>query len=243
MVELGRNRYVVVVAARTISPNLQFSVAFAGRAGNLRPAMTPHEEPSPAGESPVPQKRAGTPRRSRRGGRGRRRSGARREGGPASAAPLADTTTPSVPSGFETSATESTLPEAPIDDTRGQVAGDAVSEHHEFRGPRDPEPREERLPAPERTDRHDFRPASPAAVAEAIEEVTEIIASLRQVLDQMDEVLETLELAEVQKTADEREIQSLRNALRQLDRRNTGSRPEPPAHEQRSSEPRRDRRR
>jgi hypothetical protein len=39
------------------------------------------------------------------------------------------------------------------------------------------------------------------------------------VLDQMEEVLETLELAEIQKNADEREIQSLRQMLRQMDRR------------------------
>lgn len=86
---------------------------------------------------------------------------------------------------------------------------------------------EHRQPARHPIERRDFRPASPAAVAEAIAEVNQIIASLKQVLDQMEEVLETLELAEVQKSADEREIQSLRNALRQFERRGGGEpRPE-----------------
>ena len=70
--------------------------------------------------------------------------------------------------------------------------------------------------------------------SEAIEDVNQIMTSLRAVLDQLEEVLETLELAEVQKTADERDIQSLRNALRVTDRpdrpprRDPGSRPEQP---------------
>jgi hypothetical protein len=74
-------------------------------------------------------------------------------------------------------------------------------------------------PRAEPPERRDFKPASPAAVTEAIDEVNIIITSLKQVLDTMEEILETLELAEVQKTADEREIQSLRNALRNIDRR------------------------
>lgn len=81
--------------------------------------------------------------------------------------------------------------------------------------PQDDERREDRAA----TERRDFRPAPPAAIADAIVEVTHIIGTLKRVLDEMEEVLETLELAEVQKNADEREIQSLRNALRQLDRR------------------------
>jgi hypothetical protein len=39
----------------------------------------------------------------------------------------------------------------------------------------------------------------------------------------MEEVLETLEIAERQKDADEREIESLRRALRQLQRPRSGS--------------------
>jgi len=56
------------------------------------------------------------------------------------------------------------------------------------------------------------------SVQQAIEEVNQVIDSLRESLDDMEEVLETLELAERQKSADEHEIESLRRALRQLQR-------------------------
>jgi hypothetical protein len=68
------------------------------------------------------------------------------------------------------------------------------------------------------------KPFPAKAVQEAIEEVTHIIANLREALDEMEEVLETLELAERQKDADEREIESLRNALRNLQRSRDGQR-------------------
>ena len=75
--------------------------------------------------------------------------------------------------------------------------------------------------------RRALNPASPAAVTEAIEEVSRVITSLQQSLATMEEILETLELAEVQKTGDEREIQALRNALREFDRRGPEPRREP----------------
>jgi hypothetical protein len=62
----------------------------------------------------------------------------------------------------------------------------------------------------------DFRPAPPPAVQAAIQEVNAIIDTLRETIDDMEEVLETLELAERQKDADEREIETLRRSLRQL---------------------------
>ena len=62
------------------------------------------------------------------------------------------------------------------------------------------------------------RAASPAGVQKAIEEVNQIIQTLKETLDDMEEVLETLEFAERQKNADEREIESMRRALRQLQR-------------------------
>ena len=63
-------------------------------------------------------------------------------------------------------------------------------------------------------------PASskPASITDAIDQVTGIIDELKHVLDEMEEVLETLELAERQKIDDEREIDSLQRALRQLHR-------------------------
>lgn len=134
---------------------------------------------------------------------------------------------------------EAPLPDSPVEESRRETAETHASEERE--------PREEYHPEPvARAPRRDFRPASPAAVTEAIEEVNRIMTSLRQVLDTMEEILETLELAEAQKTADEREIQSLRSALRQLDRRGAEPRreaQEPSAHPQPSREPRRQGRR
>lgn len=230
------------------APDLQFSIAFAGHAGNLRAAMTPHEEPSPSGGTPAPEKRARPAGRSRRGGRGRRRPGPRLDDRPATVSPAVDETIgmdtagEPMPADLESTAAEAPLPDSPMEEARREAADASIVENREYREPREPAPREE-WARPERPERRDFKPAAPAAVAEAIEEVTQIIATLRQVLDQMDEVLETLELAEVQKTADEREIQSLVSALRQLDRRGPGPRQDAPPQDHRSPEPRRDRRR
>jgi hypothetical protein len=55
-----------------------------------------------------------------------------------------------------------------------------------------------------------------SAIGKAIDEVTQIAESLKHVLDQMEEVLELVELAERQQIGDEREIESLRRALHQL---------------------------
>lgn len=64
--------------------------------------------------------------------------------------------------------------------------------------------------------------ASPASVEQAIEEVSGIVDALRRALDEMEEVLEMLEMFERQKNADEREIDSLRRALRQIQRPREG---------------------
>jgi hypothetical protein len=55
-----------------------------------------------------------------------------------------------------------------------------------------------------------------SAIHQAIDEVMEITEALKRAVDQMEEVLELVELAERQKLADEREIESLRRALRGL---------------------------
>jgi uncharacterized protein YjiS (DUF1127 family) len=57
-----------------------------------------------------------------------------------------------------------------------------------------------------------------SAISQAVNEVMQIIESLKHVVGQMEEVLELVELAERQKLADEHEIESLRRALRQLQR-------------------------
>jgi hypothetical protein len=46
--------------------------------------------------------------------------------------------------------------------------------------------------------------------------VRQIVQSLEQALEQMEEVQELVDLADRQKSADEREIESLRRALRRI---------------------------
>ncbi len=67
---------------------------------------------------------------------------------------------------------------------------------------------------------------SPATIQNAIDDVNQIIGTLRDTLIDMEEVLETLELVERQNNADERELESLRRALRTMHRpREGGSQP------------------
>lgn len=57
----------------------------------------------------------------------------------------------------------------------------------------------------------------------ALQEVSDVIGSLREALDDMEDVQEMLEQFERQASADEREIESLRRALRHMQRpRDTG---------------------
>jgi hypothetical protein len=56
----------------------------------------------------------------------------------------------------------------------------------------------------------------------AIEEVNQIINVLQDTLDDMEEVREMLEIFERQANADDREIESLRRALRHLQRPREG---------------------
>jgi hypothetical protein len=81
------------------------------------------------------------------------------------------------------------------------------------------------LPARPAPPRQKFQPAVPApraaepdgsAISRAVSEVTQVVESLKEALNQMEEALELVELAERQKIADEREIDSLRRLLRQL---------------------------
>jgi hypothetical protein len=81
------------------------------------------------------------------------------------------------------------------------------------------------LPARPEPPRQKFQPAVPAphaakpdgsAISQAVNEAMQIVESLKQALNQMEDVLELVEHAERQKLADEREIESLRRLLRQL---------------------------
>ena len=92
------------------------------------------------------------------------------------------------------------------------------------------EPGEASVPAPETPTpaplpkpRHSQPASSPpaakrdrSAVSEAVEEVRQIVESLEQALEQMEEVLRLVEQAEHQKSADDRELESLRRALHRL---------------------------
>lgn len=67
------------------------------------------------------------------------------------------------------------------------------------------------------------------AIRQAIEEVQKINRDLELLLLEMEKALETLEEAEVQKYAEEREIEALRSAVRQLNRVREGNqRPQQP---------------
>jgi hypothetical protein len=68
---------------------------------------------------------------------------------------------------------------------------------------------------------HAPRAAKPGGspLLQAADDVADVIESLKQTLAQMEEVMELIELAERQKLTDEREIESLHRALRQLQSR------------------------
>jgi hypothetical protein len=87
------------------------------------------------------------------------------------------------------------------------------------------------LPARPASPRQKFQPAVPApraarpddsAISQAVSDVTQVVESLKQALNQMEDVLELVEVAERQKLGDEREIDSLRQLLRQLQHPRSG---------------------
>ena len=88
--------------------------------------------------------------------------------------------------------------------------------------PREPVRQPFRPPQPERRPSlpppPPLQPASAAAIRGALDDVNDVLERLHRAVDEMEGVLETLEIAERQKTADEREIESLRRALRQFQR-------------------------
>lgn len=170
--------------------------------------MAPEEEPKPE----ITQQQAGSrpsvrrDRRPSRGRRGRGRGGrpkpaiADRPEGPGSPADAPPEEPEAI---FELAAEADQTSEAP---TEGAETSEPLPEQAPASPERDPAQR-----------------AAPATVEKAIEEVSAVVESLRTSLDEMEEVLEMLELFERQKNADEREIESLRRAVRQINRpRDTG---------------------
>jgi hypothetical protein len=101
-------------------------------------------------------------------------------------------------------------PDLEVPDQPVGTAAEAAVAHEDRPAP----PEQPVAPSPLRG----FRPASAEAVKQAIDDVMQILASLRESSDKMDEVLEILEEAERQQTADEREIDALRQQLRRFHR-------------------------
>jgi len=152
--------------------------------------MTPDEKPGIGPEQSASSEISQPPRGNRRSGRGRRGRGRRPP---------------------RQLATAQSLPQKRQQQKESDV--DAASEPL----PAGAEPASRQAVAHSQPVRQS-RAGSPPAVQNAIEEVNRIIQTLKETLDDMEEVLETLEFAERQKNADEREIESMRRALRQLQR-------------------------
>lgn len=167
--------------------------------------MAPEDQPTPEATQPLAPDPKAAPRRDRRPGRGRRGRG--RGGRPK------QVKTPG----------QATMPQpGPLESQEKSEADfESVGEPNEPIAPEAPQaeltepPVEPLAPLPVEPP---SQPASGTSVEKAIEEVSVIVESLRGALDEMEEVLEMLELFERQKNADEREIESLRRALRQIHR-------------------------
>ena len=170
--------------------------------------MAPEEEPKPEMTQQQPGARSPA-RRDRRPSRGRRGRGRGGRPKPVTADRSEGSSAPAVAPQEEPEAIFELAAEA-------DQTSDAATERADG-----PEPLEEHPPEPPR--REPGQRAPTATVEQAIEEVSAVVESLRTSLDEMEEVLELLELFERQKNADEREIESLRRAVRQINRpRDTG---------------------
>jgi len=177
--------------------------------------MAPEEEPK---TDTTPTEGSGprsVPRRNRRPGRGRRGRG--RGGRPKQAGAEPP---PPQSAQAEAGSPEEAEPIFELAEDSGPQSGE------EARPPEPPEPEPE-SPIPSGPPTGNLsRPASPVSVEQAIEEVNGVVDSLRTALEEMEEVLEMFEIFERQKNADEREIDSLRRALRQVHRpRDSGHHP------------------
>jgi hypothetical protein len=191
-------------------PNLAIIPLHLGLFRAICGKMAPEEE-APKPETAAPETsgpRTSSPR-GRRSGRGRRGHGRRPRPKPRAEEPSA------IPR------SESAVPSEdaePIFELADELASGTEPQTESL------EPAEPSAPVPS-SPVPDVSPApagSQGSVYKAIEEVSAIVDFLRGALDDMEEVLEMLELFERQKNADEREIESLRRALRQMHRPREG---------------------
>jgi len=150
---------------------------------------------------PIPsQSEKRNPRpRGHRGGRGRGR-------GPRVPREGAKEMPPSAPS----------VESADVPPAQEQPAREPVRERREIREPR-------AIPAPQPP-----RNFSASAIAHAVDDVQQIVEALEHALEQMEEVLKLVQTAEQQKIGDEREIESLRRALRKFQPSRNQPRETPP---------------
>jgi len=179
--------------------------------------MGPDEEASNLPDSPSAAAEASTAvQPERRGGRSRRGRGRRRK----QKRPQAEQT-PSPPAEPTAQANEAELAPEPEFEPEHQ---EEVAEETAFHARETPEPEPpSRTEAPQ-PGRLKQAPSSPT-VQMAIEEVNQIINTLQDTLEDMEEVRQMLEVFERQANADEREIESLRRALRHLQRPREGGHP------------------
>jgi len=174
--------------------------------------MGPEQEPAP---SEVPQANATgsrpSPRPGRRAGRGRRGHGRRGRAKHTAEEP------PPIPAA-ETVAGEE--PEAIFELATGPIEESGAPVEASVEEP--PEPVRPSSASPPQARAQEQPLDSGPSVQKAIEEVNGVVDALRGALDEMEEVLEMLELFERQQNVDEREIDSLRRALRQMHRPREG---------------------
>ncbi len=198
---LGKKRAWV----QPISPIIH--IAFDLIRGNLR-EMAPDQDLQTGTEqtnSPAAGQAPRSPRRSGRGHRGRGRR--RRAKAPRQEQPSAETP--------QTGKEELPSPTVEVFQAPEEQAETPLQDAGM-------EPTETPAPAPPLQYSKPAQPASKLSIQAAIEQVNDIISALRETLEQMDEVLESLEYFERQGGADEREIESLRRSLRQLQRSREG---------------------
>lgn len=193
--------------AQTISPIIR--VAFGPFQGNLW-EMAPDQDLQTGSEHTATEASAEALRPNRRSSRGRRGRGRRRRAKP----------TPTQ----QTNASEAAPEESSETAAAERDSRETEEQPQTPSSISEPEPDQLRETPPAAAPARPSRPASKASIQETIDQVNQIIDSLKESLEQMDEVLEVLEYFERQGHADEREIESLRRSLRQLQRPREGGR-------------------
>lgn len=176
------------------------------------------DDPIPDAGQPQTSDSQPPPRRGGRSGRGHRGRG-RGRGGRGKPLQRTEAAAPAEPAPAPPLGPEETETEPPFEFAADTPEPELAEPHGAAEAPVEPEPSSGRPPPPPQ--RH-FHPAPKASIQRSIEQVNDIVGTLKESLEDMEEVLETLETFERQGNADEREIESLRRALRQLQRPRDG---------------------